>query len=123
MRDKLLTERMVPIDEETVEIIDRITGHRSPGRPLRHPRTGKMADFLLTHQGRRISAETIRGELHRAAAEAGLDGVVPHMLTHTYATALEMGRIASRASFVSSRQHALPAAQRAALRSRPPAAS
>jgi site-specific recombinase XerD len=85
---KLLTERMVPIDDETVEIIDRITEHRSPGRPLRHPRTGKMADFLLTHQGRRVSAETIRDELHRAAAEAGLDGVVPHMLRHTYATAL-----------------------------------
>jgi site-specific recombinase XerD len=85
---KLLTERMVPIDEETVEIIDRITGHRSPGRPLRHPRTGKLADFLLTRQGRRVSADTIREELRRAAAEAGLDGVVPHQLRHTYATAL-----------------------------------
>ena len=40
---KLLTERMVPIDEETTGLVDRITGHRSPGRPLRHPRTGKMA--------------------------------------------------------------------------------
>ena len=85
---KLLTERMVPIDDETVQIIDRITEHRSPGRPLRHPRTGKLADFLLTHQGRRVSAECIRDELHRAAAEAGLDSVVPHMLRHTYATAL-----------------------------------
>jgi site-specific recombinase XerD len=85
---KLLTERMVPIDEETVELIDRITEHRSPGRPLRHPRTGKMADFLLTHQGRRVSADTIRDELHRAAAEAGITDVVPHMLRHTYATAL-----------------------------------
>src|SRR5271157_3783395 len=85
---KLLTERMVPIDEETVELVDRIVTHRSPGRPLRHPRTGKLADFLLTHQGRRISAYTLREELRRAAAEAGLDGVVPHQLRHTYATAL-----------------------------------
>jgi len=85
---KLLTERMVPIDEETVEIIDRIAARRSPGRPLRHPRTGQLADFLLTHQGRRVSADSLREELHRAAAEAGLDGVVPHQLRHTYATAL-----------------------------------
>jgi integrase len=79
---KLLTERMVPIDEETLKLVDRITVHRSPGRPLRHPRTGKLADFLLTHQGRRVSACTLRDELRRAAAEAGLDGVVPHQLRH-----------------------------------------
>jgi len=85
---KLLTERMVPIDEETLKLIDRIAAHRSPGRPLRHPRTGQLADFLLTHQGRRVSADTLRAELRRAAAEAGLDGVVPHQLRHTYATAL-----------------------------------
>jgi site-specific recombinase XerD len=82
MRGKLLTERMVPIDEETVELIDRIAACRSPGRPLRHPRTGKMADFLFTHQGRRVSADSIRDELRRAAADAGLDGVVPHQLRH-----------------------------------------
>ena len=85
---KLLTERMVPIDEETLALVDRITEHRSAGRPLRHPRTGQLADFLLTHQGRRVSADTLRAELRRAAAEAGLDGVVPHQLRHTYATAL-----------------------------------
>ena len=85
---KLLTERMVPIDEETLALVDRITEHRSQGRPLRHPRTGQLADFLLTHQGRRVSADSLREELRRAAAEAGLDGVVPHQLRHTYATAL-----------------------------------
>jgi site-specific recombinase XerD len=85
---KLLTERMVPIDEETLALVDRIAAHRSPGRPLRHPRTGQLADFLLTHQGRRVSADSLREELRRAAAEAGLDGVVPHQLRHTYATAL-----------------------------------
>jgi hypothetical protein len=46
----------VPIDEEALALVDQITGHRSPGRPLPHPRTGKPADFLLTHQGRRVSA-------------------------------------------------------------------
>lgn len=69
---KLATERMVPLDEETVDLLDRIVAHRSPGRPLRHPRTGCLVEFLLTHQGRRISADTLRNELHRSAAEAGL---------------------------------------------------
>jgi len=85
---KLLTERMVPIDEETVELIDRIAIERSPGRPLRHPRSGKLVEFLLTHQGRRVSACTLRDELHRAAREAGLKDVVPHQLRHTFATAM-----------------------------------
>ena len=85
---KLDTERMVPIDEETLQLLDRIVAHRSPGRPLRHPRTGKLVEFLLTHQGRRISADTLRAELARAAAQAGLEAATPHQLRHTYATAL-----------------------------------
>jgi site-specific recombinase XerD len=85
---KLATERMVPLDDDTVALLDRIVEARSPGRPLRHPRTGRLVEFLLTHQGRRISADTLRTELHRAAAEAGLDDVVPHQLRHTFATAL-----------------------------------
>lgn len=85
---KLDTERMVPIDPETLELLDRITEHRSPGQPLPHPRTGKRVDFLLTHQGRRVSRDTLRNELTRAATEAGLKSATPHQLRHTYATAL-----------------------------------
>ncbi len=85
---KLATERMVPLDDDTLDIIDRIVAARSPGRPLRHPRTGRLVEFLLTHQGRRISADTLRVELHRAAQDAGLNDVVPHQLRHTFATAL-----------------------------------
>lgn len=85
---KLATERMVPLDDETVALVDRIVEHRSPGRPFRHPRTGKLVEFLFTHQGRRVSPDTLRAELHRAAGEAGLDEVVPHQLRHTFATAL-----------------------------------
>src|SRR6266702_8276053 len=88
MRGKLDTERMVPIDEEALALLDQIAGHRSPGRPLPHPRTGKLAGFLLTHQGRRVSAHTLRGELHQAADAAGIGTATPHQLRHTYATAL-----------------------------------
>ncbi len=85
---KLDTERMVPVDDQALDLLDRITQHRSPGRPLPHPRTGKLAEFLLTHQGRRVSMHTLRAELHRAAAEAGIAAATPHQLRHTYATAL-----------------------------------
>lgn len=85
---KLDTERMVPLDEETVGLIDRIVGTRSRGRPLPHPRTGRPADFLFTHHGRRLSQNALRDELARAAEVAGIGHVTPHALRHTYATAL-----------------------------------
>lgn len=85
---KLASERMVPLDEETVTVIDRIVARRTSGRPLPHPRTGRPVDFLLVHQGRRISACALREELAHAAETAGLDKITPHALRHTYATAL-----------------------------------
>ncbi|MFD6163530.1 tyrosine-type recombinase/integrase [Nocardia sp. NPDC060256] len=85
---KLNSERMVPLDAETVALIDRITATRSPGRPLPHPKTGRPTEFLLTHYGRRISAETLRDELARAAERAALPKATPHQLRHSWATAL-----------------------------------
>ncbi|MDQ6782849.1 MAG: site-specific integrase, partial [Actinomycetota bacterium] len=85
---KLDTERMVPLDDETVAIIDRIAAVRSSGRPIRHPRTGRPVEFLLTHHGRRLSMNALRAELSRCAADAGIDHATPHQLRHTYATAL-----------------------------------
>lgn len=85
---KLDTERMVPIDPEILALLDRITATRSPGRPIRNPRTGRPADFLFTSHGRRLGQNALRTELNRAAAAAGLGHVTPHQLRHTYATAL-----------------------------------
>jgi integrase len=85
---KLDTERMVPLDDETLELIDRIVARRSPGRPLPHPRTGRPAQFLFTHHGRRLTTRMVAAELDRAGAVAGLGHVTSHQLRHTYATAL-----------------------------------
>ncbi len=85
---KLDTERMVPIDAQILALIDRITTHRSPGRTIPHPRTGRPADFLFTAHGHRIGQNRLRKELDRAAKSAGIGHVTPHQLRHTYATAL-----------------------------------
>lgn len=85
---KLDTERMVPLDDETVTLIDRITATRSTGRPLTHPRTRRATQFLFTHHGRRLSQTAVRSELTRSAQTAGIGHVTPHQLRHTYATAL-----------------------------------
>jgi integrase len=85
---KLDTERMVPLDDDALAIVDRIAASRSPGRPLPHPKTGRPTEFLLTHHGKRLSAAALRAELARAAQAAGLDRITPHQLRHTWATAL-----------------------------------
>ena len=85
---KLATERMVPLDEETLALVDRIVDTRSPGRPLPHPRTGRPTDFLLTHHGQRVSAYQLRDVLTRVCSQAGLPHTTPHQLRHTYATTL-----------------------------------
>ena len=85
---KMATERMVPLDTETLDIIDRITQIRSPGRPMPHPRYRRPAQFLFTYLGRRLTQQGLRRELDHAADLAGLEHVTSHQLRHTYATAL-----------------------------------
>jgi len=85
---KLDTERMVPLDDETVALIDRVVATRTSGRPLPHPRDGRPAQFLFTHHGRRLGQQALRLELDRAASTAGIGHVTPHQLRHTYATAM-----------------------------------
>jgi integrase len=75
---KLETERMVPLDEETLALLHRITATRSAGRPIPRPRAGRPAQFLFTHHGKRLSQNALRGELGRAAKAAGLGYITPH---------------------------------------------
>lgn len=119
---KLATERTVPLDEATLTALDDWIARRGPQRALPHPRLSRPADFLFTERGRRLPAYRLRHGLDDAATAAGLrgrDGQVlhptPHQLRHTYATSLKMSRIAFDASFGSSRERALPAAQAEAM--------
>lgn len=81
---KLDSERMIPIDAETVTLIDQITENRSPGRALPHPRYHRLAQFLFTHHGRRLAQNAVRDELDHAALTAGLQHLKPHQLRHTW---------------------------------------
>ncbi|MGG5176035.1 tyrosine-type recombinase/integrase [Pseudarthrobacter sp. J1763] len=85
---KMKTERMVPLDDDSLALLDRITATRSPGQAITHPVTGKPVQFLFTRYGKRLQVNGLRSELDRAAASAGLGHVTTHQLRHTYATAL-----------------------------------
>jgi Phage integrase family len=95
----------IPLAPRTARAIDLAVGERTEG-PV----------FLAT-DGRRLDRHGAGRVARRTARRAGLGrAVVPHTLRHAFITAAQMGRIASDASFGTSREHALPAAQRAALR-------
>jgi site-specific recombinase XerD len=102
---KLQTERMVPLDQDAVTLVDEIVELRSPGRPLPHPRHGRTVEFLLTHHGKRLTDYTLRRELQRAAQEAGLGAITPHQLRHTYATALVNAGVSLQALMALLGQH------------------
>jgi hypothetical protein len=79
---------MVPLDDDTVDLVDRIIATRTDGRPIRHPRSGRPAQFLFTHHGKRLSQNAVRDQLDRSSQRAGIGHVTSHQLRHTYATAL-----------------------------------
>jgi integrase len=91
---KLATERMVPLDAATLTALDEWARHRGTHRPIPHPRTGTLTDFLFTAHGRRLGATRLRNGLLAATRAAGLrepDGqalVTCHQLRHTWATGL-----------------------------------
>lgn len=92
---KLATERLVPMDHDTITALDAWSRHRGPHRPIPHPRTGRPTDFMFTERGRRLGATRLGNGLIDAVKTAGLVDahgrpipVTPHQLRHTYATAL-----------------------------------
>ena len=70
---------------------------------------------LFLAAGKRLDRHGAARVVRRVTRRAGINKQVsPHTLRHAFITAREIGRVASDASFGSLREHALPAAQRAA---------
>lgn len=92
---KLGTERMVPLEPETVALFDEWIDHRGPHRPIPHPRDGHLADFVFCERGRRIGQHRLRVGLKHAVADVGITDasgaplrVTLHQLRHTFGTSL-----------------------------------
>ena len=104
---KLRTDRYIPLHPQLKDLLDAWLA----GRPA-----GLRTRWLFTEHGQRIGEGRVDRAVAKAAQAAGIGHVSPHRLRHTLATQAKVSRIASDASFGGSREHALPAARRAALR-------
>jgi site-specific recombinase XerD len=92
---KLNTERVVPLDADTLTALDAWMAVRGKQRALTHPRHGRPADFLFVIAGARIGPNRIRRGIADAIHAARLTDpsgqplhITPHQLRHTYATSL-----------------------------------
>jgi hypothetical protein len=92
---KLNTERVVPLDADTLTALDAWLAVRGRQRALNHPRHDRPADFLFVIAGARIGPNRIRRGIADAIETAGLADpsgqplhITPHQLRHTYATTL-----------------------------------
>ena len=95
----------VPLAPRTARAIDLAIGERTEG------------PVFLAKDGWRLDRHGAGRIVRTTARRAGIAKVVtPHTLRHAFITAAQGRGVASDATFCSSREHALPAAQRAALR-------
>jgi integrase len=97
---KLNSERVVPLEPDTVAVIDAWITRRDRQRALPHPRDGRPTEFLFLEHGRRPTSFRLRKGLLDAVAAAHLRGrdgkplhITPHQLRHTFGTSLINGGI------------------------------
>jgi Phage integrase family len=97
---KLNSERIVPLDPDTVQVLDAWLAQRGRQRALPHPRDGRLTEFLFLERGCRPTSFRLRKGLLDAVAAAELRSragqllhVTPHQLRHTFGTSLINGGI------------------------------
>ena len=108
-------QRAVPLDFMTVQAFDAYEFER-----MTVP-AAASADFVLVNLfrspvGAPMRLDAVNDLVAAAARRAGIASPHPHQMRYAFASNVQVSRVASDASFGSSREHALPAVQRAALR-------
>ncbi len=115
MHGKGRKTRVVKISFDAARSLDRYLRVRA-----RHAQAYRPQLWLGVSNRGPMTASGIYQVIVRRGRQCGID-VFPHRFRHDFSHTWQMSRIAFDASFGRSREHALPAAQRAALRCRCPA--
>ena len=102
-------EMVLPIGAKTARDVDRYIRARAAHSHAADP-------WLWLGKKGRLTPSGIYQMIKDRGSEVGLPELHPHQLRHTFSHDWQVSRVASGASFGGSREHALPAAQRAALR-------
>ena len=102
-------QRTIRFTYDTARALDRYQRERAKHKMAR------VSALWLGVRGGPMTASGVYQMIERRGRDAGVE-VNPHKFRHTFSHVFQVSRIASDASFGRSREHALPAAQRAALR-------
>jgi integrase/recombinase XerD len=108
VRGKGGKDRTVRIDHEAARRIDRYLRVRA-----RHDQAHRLGLWLGAGGRGPLTRDGIYQMIKRRGEQSGVP-VYPHRFRHHFSHTWQVSRIASGASFGSSREHAVPAAQRAA---------
>lgn len=85
-------ERLVPITGSARRAVDDYVAHGARGELLGHARTGEVSPAVfLNARGTRLSRQSIHAICERYGRAAGIDGLHPHTLRHSFATHMLAG--------------------------------
>lgn len=83
-RDK---DRLAPVGARALQALEKYTVQARPG--FVRPHTG--SELFLSNRGKPLSRKTIWHWIQKYAEQAGIEGVKPHLLRHSFATHMLSG--------------------------------
>ena len=87
---KLRSERVIPVDQETADLVQHLMYLRGDREPIEDPESGRTVDALFCGRQRNFTHRAVFYDVLKSAAKSSgiTENVHPHRLRHTYATEL-----------------------------------